>query len=203
MQTKQTKTFQVSEPIEKVWKFLSDPRKVAPCLPGAQITEQVDNNTFKGTITVKIGPVTTSFKGEVKLDRLDSENYEMEISGRGQDPRGGGGATMHMIGKLKSLSGAETEVTGITDVAVTGKLAQFGARMMEDVSNHIFTQFTQAFQQRLTEENGGASPSEASTDHGTPEASQSAQPIKALPLMLKVVWAAIVRFFQKLKSKSS
>ena len=183
MQSKQTKKFQVDEPIEKVWRFLSDPRKVAPCLPGAQITETIDDRTYKGIITVKIGPVSTQFKGLMKVERLDPENHELELSGTGQDPRGGGGASMKMIGKLTALSPSQTEVTGTVESSVTGRLAQFGARMMDDVSNHLFNQFTKSLQAKLAEEG-----TEGSKVNPTAETqSEEAEPIKALPLLWNVV----------------
>jgi len=195
MQNKQTKTFQVKDPIAKVWKFLSDPRKVAPCLPGAQITEAVDDRTFKGTITVKIGPVSTSFKGEVKVLRSDETQHELELSGVGQDPRGGGGATMRLIAKLTPLADGGTEVTGTNEVTVTGKLAQFGGRMMDDVSNHLFQQFTKSFQERLAQEpfdNPEAPASKISTD---PEPAKPVTPIRAIPLVLMLIKNAIKRLF--------
>jgi uncharacterized protein len=199
MQNTQTKTFQVKEPIQKVWLFLSDPRKVAPCLPGAQITEVLDDRTFKGTITIKIGPVSTSFKGEVKVLRLDEATHELELAGSGQDPRGGGGATMKLLAKLAHLPDGGTEVTGTNEVTVTGKLAQFGARMMDDVSNHLFNQFTKSFQERLAQEPFDH-PSPAATPSGTtPEptpASPPATPIKALPLLFMVIKNSFRRLFR-------
>lgn len=194
MQSKQTKTFQVQEPIEKVWRFLSDPRKVAPCLPGAQITEAIDDRNFKGTITVKIGPVSTQFKGQIKLERLDEENHEMELSGSGQDPRGGGGATMKMIGKLKALSPTETEVTGTIESTITGRLAQFGARMMDDVSNHLFNQFTKSFQTKLAEEvTENTSSTPGSAPSAEPVEEKPPEPIKAVPLL----WSVVKGFFKR------
>src|SRR5580658_6780644 len=69
------KTFEVSEPIDKVWALLSDPRKVVSCVPGAKLTEAVDDRTFKGAISVKVGPSLTEFKGEVKIVRLDEQAH--------------------------------------------------------------------------------------------------------------------------------
>jgi hypothetical protein len=79
MPLKIEKTFEVGQPIEKVWAFLSDPRKVATCVPGAQITEQVDEKTYKGAIKVKVGPSVTDYTGEVQIVRLDPQNHEIEI----------------------------------------------------------------------------------------------------------------------------
>ena len=188
-----TKTFQVKEPIHQVWVFLSDLRKVGSCLPGAQITEAVDDRTYKGTITVKVGPITSQFNGEVKIERLDAKNYEIELDGAGQDPRGTGGATMKMSGKLRSLSDGGTEVTGTTEITVTGRLAQFGTRMMDDVSNHVFEQFTKSFQERLSEERGAG---------GVITSAAASQPVKAMPLVMSVMGKAVRRFFSRVFGKS-
>ena len=84
------KTFEVQEPLEHVWKFISDPRKVVNCLPGAQITEAVDDRTFKGVIKVQVGPSVTAYNGQVQIERLDDQKHEIEFSGqRGGHPRQG------------------------------------------------------------------------------------------------------------------
>ena len=143
------KTFEVSEPIDKVWALLSDPRKVVSCVPGARITETVDDHTFKGAISVKVGPSLTEFKGEVKIVRLDEQAHVLELDGKGQDVRGKGGASMKMTGTLQALEAGGTRVAAVSEVNVVGILAQFGGRMMTDVSDVIFKQFTERFQQKL------------------------------------------------------
>src|SRR5262249_47925775 len=77
------KTFEVAEPVDQVWTLLSDPRKVVACVPGAKITEAVDDRTYKGAISVKVGPSVNEFKGEVHIDRLDEETHILELSGKG------------------------------------------------------------------------------------------------------------------------
>src|ERR1700740_469785 len=133
MALKIEKTFQVNEPVEKVWDFLSDPRKVATCVPGAQITEQVDEKTYKGAISVKVGPSVTDYKGEVQIVRLDPENHEIEILGKGQDVRGRGSASMKMTGKLRALADGGTEVTSISEIGGVGILGQMGSRGVPEV----------------------------------------------------------------------
>ena len=81
MKVKITKTFEVREPVAKVWDFLTDPRKVATCVPGAQITEAVDERRYIGTINVKVGPVVTNDKGELVIERMDAQNFEIELVG--------------------------------------------------------------------------------------------------------------------------
>jgi carbon monoxide dehydrogenase subunit G len=143
------KTFQVQEPVEKVWSFLSDPRKVAACVPGAQVTEQVDENNYKGTIRVKVGPSVTDYKGDIHIVRLDNQNHEIEILGKGQDVRGRGSASMKMTGRLRALDTGGTQVTSISELTVVGILAQMGSRVIQEVSNIMFGEFTKNFQAQL------------------------------------------------------
>jgi uncharacterized protein len=149
MALKIEKTFEVPDPVEKVWAILSDPRKVATCVPGAQITEQVDEKTYKGAIKVKVGPSVTDYKGEVQIVRLDAQNHEIEILGKGQDVRGRGSASMKMTGKLRALDNGGTEVTSESEINVIGILAQMGSRVITEVSNIMFGEFVKNFQTRL------------------------------------------------------
>jgi uncharacterized protein len=148
MAVKIEKTFQLQQPVEKVWAFLSDPRKVATCVPGAQITEQVDDRNYKGAISVKVGPSVTDYKGEVQIVRLDQDAHEIEILGKGQDVRGKGSASMKMTGKLRALENG-TEVVSVSELNVVGILAQMGGRVINEVSNIMFEQFTNCFRQTL------------------------------------------------------
>jgi carbon monoxide dehydrogenase subunit G len=147
------KTFRVDEPVEKVWALLSDPRKVATCVPGAQITEQVDDKTYKGAIKVKVGPSTNEFKGELQVIRLDPQTHELEILGKGQDVRGKGSASMKMTGKLQTVDGG-TEVVSSSELTVVGILAQMGARVITEVSNIMFEQFVNNFKKQLQAPDG-------------------------------------------------
>lgn len=161
------KTFSVKEPLDRVWDFLSDPRKVAMCVPGAQITEQVDDKNYKGAISVKVGPSVTDYRGEVQIVRLDTQNHEIEILGKGQDVRGRGSASMKMTGKLRALPDGGTEVISVSEISVVGILAQMGGRIITEVSNIMFGEFIKSFQDRLQQ------PSEPS-----PETTE-VKPIKA------------------------
>jgi len=143
------KTFEVQQPVGLVWSFLSDPRKVVTCLPGAHITEQVDASNYKGTIRVKVGPSVTDYNGEVQIVRSDPQNYEIEILGKGLDVSGRGSASMKMNGRLKALDEGRTAVTSVSELNVVGILAQMGARVIAEVSNIMFGQFTKNLESRL------------------------------------------------------
>ena len=176
MALKIEKTFQVPEPAEKVWAILSDPRKVATCVPGAQITGQVDEKTYQGAISVKVGPSVTNYKGDVQIVRLDAPAHEIEILGKGQDVRGRGSASMKMTGRLRALPDGGTDVASVSEVNIVGILAQMGSRVIAEVSNIMFDQFVKNFQALLKQ------PSEA--PESQPIAAE-ASPINATSLAWK------------------
>ena len=190
MAIKIEKVFQVQEPLESVWKFLSDPLKVAKCVPGAQITEAVDDRTYKGLIKVQVGPSITDYKGQVRIERLDDQAHEIEMVGKGQDVRGKGSASMKMTGKVRSLQEGSSEIITVSEVNVVGLLAQLGARMINEVSNKMFEQFMLNLQRQLEKERlaeSGSAPSHPQ------ESNAEAQPIKALPLVASAIGEGIAR----------
>ncbi len=184
------KTFQVREPIEKVWEFLSNPRKVVTCVPGAQITQTIDERTYKGAISVKVGPSVTDYKGEVHIERLDAASHEIELVGKGQDVRGKGSASMKMTGRLRALPDGATEVVGASEVNVVGVLAQFGSRMINDVSDLLFEEFTKTFRQQLQQVPGTPGP-EGKT-------AAQAKPLNAVPLVFSALRGSVARFWGRI-----
>lgn len=157
MGVKIEKSFQAPFPVDVVWNFLSDPQKVVTCVPGAKITEQIDDKNFKGAISVKVGPSVTDFKGEAQIVRLDATAHEIEIFGKGQDIRGRGSASMKLTGKLRAIDSG-TEVTTLAELNVAGILAQMGGRVMQEVSNIMFEQFTKNFKEKLQSGSAASGP---------------------------------------------
>lgn len=196
MAVKIEKTFQAQQPIDKVWSFLSDPQRVVVCVPGAQITEKVDDKNYKGAISMKVGPTVTDFRGEIQILRLDSQAHEIEIMGKGKDVRGKGGASMKMTGTLRALPDGGTEVVSVSEVSVVGILAQVGSRMINEVSNIVFQQFVTNFQEQLKAIPDAKSLGAAAAAHPAP----AAKPIKAFPLLLSAIWAAITGLFRRKKT---
>lgn len=143
------KSFVVKAPIAAVWEFLTDPVRVGRCLPGAAITDKIDDQTWAGTITVKVGPVTANYRGKMRFDRLDPAAHEADIAASGQETRGKGGADMRMKSRLTERTPGETEVVVTSDVNVMGVLAQFGRGMIQDVSDLLFQKFTEAMRREL------------------------------------------------------
>ena len=149
MAIKIEKSFQVAEPADQVWKVISDPRSVGSCVPGARITEAVDEKTYKGVIKIKLGATVTDYKGEAHIERLDDQAQEIEMIGKGQDVRGKGGATMKLTAKVRALPEGGTEVATISELNVIGILAQMGSRMIQEVANQIFEEFTKNLRRQL------------------------------------------------------
>jgi len=165
------KTFVVRSSPEQVWSFLIDPERVARCLPGAAITGKLDDRTWQGTMTVKVGPVSSSYKGKVAFEKLDASSRTAEIVAQGQDIRGRGGADLRLTSTLAQKAPGETEVTTTSRVNITGILAQMGRGMVQDVSDQMF----QIFSQRLRAELESAAPTAA------PAAAPAAAPTAPLP----------------------
>lgn len=185
--------FVLNTPRRRVWAFLTDPYQVAACLPGAIISEKIDDRTFTGTITVKVGPVTARYKGKIRFERMDSDLYEAEIIGQGQDVKGKGSAEMRMTSRLYALEGGGTEVTIISEVNLSGLLAQFGRGMVEGVSEQLFQQFAATMRSKLE---AGASGAKA---HAAPEVA----PINVLLLGSKAFGRALVRMTRRLFGSST
>jgi carbon monoxide dehydrogenase subunit G len=156
MPIKIEKSFQAPESADQVWKILGDVRAVAGCVPGAQITEAMDDRTYKGVIKVKLGPSVSDYKGEAHIERLDDQNREIEMIGKGQDVRGKGSASMKMTGRVRDLPEGGSEVITISELNVIGILAQMGSRMIQEVANQMFEQFTKNLRQRLQQQASGA-----------------------------------------------
>ena len=170
------KQFVVNAARGDVWAFLTDPSRVAGCLPGAAITGQVDERTHAGTIAVKVGPVSARYKGTVRFERLDREAGVAEIVATGQDVRGKGGADMRMTSRVVARGPAETEVTVSSTVNITGILAQFGRGIVQDVSDQLFGQFTEAMRAALESARDPAGPDSPVGDRAAADRSAAARP---------------------------
>jgi len=183
-------SFEVPLPIGDAWKVLMDIRRIVPCMPGAELTEVVDDRTYKGLIKVQVGPSITDYKGQAHIERLDEQAHEMEMVGKGQDVRGKGSASMKMTGTVRSLPEGGCEVAMVSEVNVVGLLAQLGARMINEVSNKMFEQFTANLRRELEKERSGESGSSPSR---TEQTAAEPQPIKALPMVASVIGEGIAR----------
>jgi carbon monoxide dehydrogenase subunit G len=142
-------SFEVQAPIEQVWAALIDLERVAPCLPGAAITDRDEDGTYHGTFQVKLGPATAAYRGTIKIENADEAARRATLKARGTDKRGQGGASATIVNTLYEQGGA-TRVEAVTDFSITGRLAAFGrGGMMEDISNRLMRDFATCLQSRL------------------------------------------------------
>ena len=133
-------SFEVDHPIATVWGVLTDVERIAPCLPGAQLTG-TEGDEFHGVVKVKVGPVSSQYKGKASFTELDEASHRVVISASGRDTRGAGNASAEITVELGPGQGASTMVNVETNLIVTGKVAQFGRGVLVDVSRKLMAQF--------------------------------------------------------------
>jgi len=154
-------SFTVAAPVEQVWDMLVDVERVAPCLPGAEITGQKPDGSYEGNFTVKLGPTTASYRGSLKMDSLDEASRTATMHANGTDKRGQGGAHAVIVSTLHQ-EGEETVVDVITDFTITGRLARFGrGGMIEDISKRMLRDFSQCLQASMASEPAQGAPAAA------------------------------------------
>jgi carbon monoxide dehydrogenase subunit G len=177
-------SFTVTAPIEEVWAMLVDVERVAPCLPGAQVTGQAPDGSYEGTFSVKLGPATAAYLGHLKMDSLDEASRTATMHANGTDKRGQGGAHAVIVSTLRQ-EGDETIVDVSTDFSITGRLARFGrGGMIEDISKRLMRDFAECLQSSLAAEPAGAvAPAESAPMPPASEAAQAeAEPPAAEPV---------------------
>jgi carbon monoxide dehydrogenase subunit G len=181
-------TFQVQAPIDVVWRFVMDPDQVVACMPGAELEQALDERTFLGRVKVKLGAITTSYKGRVEFTEVDEQRYTVRMVAEGRET-GGGTAKGTVLSRLRALPDGQTEVVTEASVDLTGRVMQVGRGMIQGVSHQLFQQFVASTKQRLE----GAQ----AADGQAPVVAEQ-QPIRLLPLLLQALWSAVSRFFRRL-----
>jgi hypothetical protein len=132
--------FTVNRPIEEAWPVICDVERIAPCMPGAQL-EEIEGEVYRGVVKVKLGAVSTQFKGQAHFVERDDENHRAKLRAEGRDTGGRGNAAADIVAEAQSLSPTSTKCTVTTDLHITGKVAQFGRGIMGDVSKKLMIQF--------------------------------------------------------------
>src|SRR5258708_4410339 len=163
-----------------------DIRRIAPCMPGAEVTDVVDDTTYKGRIAVRLGPVALAFAGVVKLEELDGVNYRAGVRARGSDAKGRGAANATASFRLEP-AGSGSKVLVHTELALSGAVAQYGrgVGIIQATAASIMTQFAANLKSQIAERGSPAPPPPA------------ARPISGFSLMAKVIWEAVVRLFTR------
>lgn len=200
MQVTLNKVFTLDGSVNDAWDLLRNIEQVANCMPGAEITETVDDNNFKGSVKVKIGPMHVAFSGTIEVQAINAGEHQVHLIARGQDSKGSSSASMDLTARVRNGESGASELTGDADVTVNGKLANFGGRMMTQVADQILDQFADNFSGKLAasasgEDSGQAAtpqPSAESTADSTPEPKPQVQEINGL----KFAWQALIGFIK-------
>ena len=145
-----TNDIEVNAPVDEVWGAFNDVERIAPCLPGAQLQE-IEGEEYRGIVKVKVGPITTQYKGKATFQELDKDNWKIVIKGDGRDTRGAGNASALITATLDPLDDTTTKVNVTTDLTITGKVAQFGRGAIADVSSKLMGQFADNLEALLEE----------------------------------------------------
>lgn len=132
--------FTVAVPVEDAWRILTDVERIAPCLPGAQLQE-IEGDTYRGIVKVKVGPIQAQFKGQASFLERDDVAHRAVLKGEGRDTTGKGNAAAVITAELTSIDANNTGVKVLTDLSITGKVAQFGRGAMADISDKLLAQF--------------------------------------------------------------
>jgi carbon monoxide dehydrogenase subunit G len=151
--------FTIDAPIEKAWEALNTPQTIAPCFPGATLTEY-EGDSFTGTVKVKLGPISLTYKGKGVYKERDDANHRVVIDASGRDSRGNGTAEALVTGTMVADGPDKTSVTMVTDMKITGRPAQFGRGVISDVADKIIGQFASCVASKLQAEEAPAQESE-------------------------------------------
>ena len=185
-------SFEVPLPPAQAWPVLMDIRRIAPCMPGAELTEVVDDKTYKGKVGVRLGPVALTFAGMVTFEEIDNVNHRARVKAQGTDAKGRGGANASATFRLEP-SAAGSKVLVHTDLSLSGSVAQYGrgVGMIQATAAQIINQFADNLKAQLAA--APAASADAPAARSTPP---PATPISGLALMAKVLWDAIARLFR-------
>ena len=195
-------SFEVPLTVDEAWKVLLNIKRIAPCMPGAELLEVIDPESYKGKVSVRLGPVALSFVGTARFEEIDEGRHRARVKGQGLDAKGRGGASGVVTFMLSPIEGG-TKVDVDTNLNLSGSVAQYGrgAGMIQDVATQIIRQFATALQAMLENDKamsvaGAASASLKSDSEplaSLPPSLPAAKPISGFSLMLRVLWSRLRR----------
>ena len=209
--------FEVPLPPAEAWKVLLDIEGIAPCMPGAELSEVLGNNTYKGKISVRLGPVALTFAGVVKVEDIDNEKHTARVAAQGTDAKGRGGAQAASVFRLEP-TGTGCKVLVHTNLNLSGAVAQYGrgVGIIQATSTQLMNQFAKCLKEKLAQgpaapavavpaaQAGAAAPASASSV-ATPSAQPAragaaappSKPIAGFSLLAKVVWSWLTGLFRR------
>jgi hypothetical protein len=208
MKVELDRTFPLPVPAGVAWEFLQNIEAVAGCMPGARITERLPNGSYKGTVTVRAGPVTMSFRGDVDVRDIDPAAHSLRLLGKGSDSTGTSGASLDLAARVEAVGEGASTLVGRSEVAMSGKAAAFGGRMMTSIADQVLNQFAAnftrdvaAFAARSAGSNGAVPAAPAAPARGPPAASPALSPAERELNGLALLWAVVKDWLRGLFSK--
>ena len=189
-------TFEVPLPPAQAWPVLMNIPGIAPCMPGAQLTEVVDDKTYKGNISVRLGPVALTFAGTVKFEEIDNVNHTARVRAQGSDAKGRGSAQAAATFRLQPSAGG-SKVLVHTDLTLSGAVAQYGrgVGMIQATASALMTQFANNLKAQLVDRE--PSPAAAADPSAATPPPPAAKPISGFSLMASVLWNSILGLFRR------
>jgi carbon monoxide dehydrogenase subunit G len=182
MKVQLSRTFPLPASADAAWAVLQDIAAVAACMPGAKITERVDETHYKGTVAMKVGPASLSFRGEIEVKGLDTSSRTLRLSAKGTDTTGSSAASMDLTARIDALDAKSCNLAGESEVSMSGKAAAFGSRLIGPVSDQVLTQFAANFATRLQ-----AMPAQDAPAQAAAAPAPEARPLNALSVMWAIV----------------
>ena len=192
MKVELDKAFKIAAPASAAWQFLQQIEAVAACMPGAEITEQIDAHNYKGKVKSKIGPATMAFDGAIEIKGIDPEKRELRLRGSGQDTKGTSSASMDLTAWVVDGAEAGCELKGQAEVSVNGKVASLGGRMMNQVADQILNQFGKNFADNVL-----AAGSDEQAEEARAQLAAKPKELNALALAWSVFLGLLKRLFKK------
>jgi carbon monoxide dehydrogenase subunit G len=191
-------SFEVPLPPAQAWPVLMDIKRIAPCMPGAELTEVVDPTTYKGKISVRLGPVSLAFAGLVRLEEIDDQRHMARVKAQGTDAKGRGGANATASFRLEPTA-TGSKVMVHTDLTLSGLVAQYGrgVGVVQTTAGKLMQQFADALKVELARREPGAAPAGtvAPSAAQEPQAAAAAKPISGFSLLFQVLWESVRRLF--------
>ena len=198
--------FTVATAVDDLWDFLLDVERIAPCMPGAELTETIDEQHWKGKVNMKFGPVALSFAGSVQMTERDDEAHRAVLQAKGMEAKGKGAANATVTSWLEPAPGGETTVKMTADITLTGAVAQLSRGLLPEISKKLTQQFADCLEATMNAEQASTTPVTADTGTGAAaDAGAAAAPaevatthVGGIGLGLSAIWALITDFFRRL-----
>jgi carbon monoxide dehydrogenase subunit G len=196
--------FTVAAPVDFLWSYLLDVEKIAPCMPGAELTEIVDDHNWKGKLNAKFGPVSMSFAGTVTIESRDDEAHRVVLSAKGMEQKGKGAANAKVTSWLQpGPTDGVTTVKMEADITLTGAAAQLSRGLLPEISKKLTQNFADCLQESMaaeqtTREGDAAAAASAEGAAAAPVKPVAAKPVGGIGLGIAAIWSIIANFFRKL-----